>query len=204
MIALYTRISSVDQNIERQKANQKDYGIVIEDRCSGAIPFFERDGGKKMKVLAEKGILKIMAVVAIDRLGRNLKDILTTVEYFTKKKVAIHFISQGIVTLDEDGKENSVAKLIISVLGTVAEMERNQLKERQREGIAIAKAKGVYKGRAAGSKEDALKFLSKEKNKKALELLRKGVKGVDVAKATGLNLNTISKVKKLSFAGLKM
>ncbi len=76
-------------------------------------------------------------------------------------------------------------------------MERNQIRERQLDGIRIAKLKGVYKGRMAGSKEDALAFLSKEKNKKVLELLKKGYKGVEVSKIVGININTITKVKKL-------
>lgn len=56
--------------------------------------------------------------------------------------------------------------MIISILGVVGEMERVQIKERQVEGIKLAKAKGVYKGRAIGSKEDIAVFLGKDKNKK--------------------------------------
>lgn len=59
--------------------------------------------------------------------------------------------------------------MIISILGVVGEMERTQIKERQVEGIRIAKMKGAYKGRSQGSKEDNLQFLGKDKNKKALE-----------------------------------
>jgi DNA invertase Pin-like site-specific DNA recombinase len=73
---------------------------------------------------------------------------------------------------------------MISILGTVGEMERNQIRERQLDGIRIAKL-------------NALAFLSKEKNKKVLELLKKGYKGVEVSKIVGININTITKVKKL-------
>jgi len=78
---------------------------------------------------------------------------------------------------------------MISILGTVGEMERNQIRERQLDGIRIAKLKGVYKGRMAGSKEDALAFLSKEKNKKVLELLKKDYKGTEVSKIVGIYIN---------------
>lgn len=64
------------------------------------------------------------------------------------------------------------------------------------ERIRIAKLKGTYTGRKKGSKEDVLSFLSKDKNKKAVEYLKKSFKGVEVSKLTGLNINTITKIKK--------
>lgn len=90
--------------------------------------------------------------------------------------------------------------MIVGILSVVAEMERNLIKERQLEGIAIAKLKGVYKGRKPGSGEDALKFLSKIKNKKALDYLKKGLSNKEVVQLCGLHKNTVSKIKKL---GLK-
>jgi DNA invertase Pin-like site-specific DNA recombinase len=77
-------------------------------------------------------------------------------------------------------------------------MENNIIKERRNEGIAIAKAKGVYIGRKKGTTEDIVKFLTKTKNKKAVELLEKGYKNVEIAKITGLHQNTVTKIKKLS------
>jgi DNA invertase Pin-like site-specific DNA recombinase len=79
-------------------------------------------------------------------------------------------------------------------------MERSQIRERQLEGIKIAKLKGVYKGRVKGSREDVAAFLSKKNNKEALAYLKKGYKAVEVAKLTGLHLNTITKIKKLGLA----
>ena len=84
---------------------------------------------------------------------------------------------------------------MISILGVVGEMERNQIKERQREGIRIAKMKGVYNGRKKGSNEDVLTFLNKEKNKKAVEYIKKNYKNDEISKLTGLHLNTLFKIK---------
>ena len=195
---LYCRCSSLDQKTDRQKINEKDYDVVIEDKVSGAVPFFERQGGKEIKELVDHNVISSLHVWTIDRLGRNLRDILNTIHYFTERSIAIHFVSQSLKTLDENGKENSIAKLMISVLGIVSEMERNQSKERQLEGIKLAKLKGVYKGRKEGSKEDLLKFLSKEKNKKALDYLKKGYKSVEISKLLDININTLTKIKKLS------
>jgi DNA invertase Pin-like site-specific DNA recombinase len=197
MKILYCRVSSIDQKTDRQKVNEKDYQLVIEDKCSGAVPFFERTGGKEIKGLIEKGILKSLSAISIDRLGRDLRDIINTIHFFNQHKICIHFISQGLSTLDHNGKENPISKMMISILGVVGEMERTQIRERQIEGIKLAKLRGIYKGRAEGSKEDTLSFLSKEKNKKALEYLKKGYKGIEAAKLAGVHLNTITKIKKL-------
>lgn len=197
MKVLYVRVSTLDQKTDRQRVNEKDFELVIEDKCSGAISFFEREGGKEIKKLVDEGILKSLSVWQIDRLGRDLRDIINTIHYFNEKKISINFISQGLTTLDHQGKENPISKMMISILGIVGEMERIQIKERQREGIRIAKMKGSYTGRKKGSQETILSFLSKEKNKKAVDYLKKGFKVVEVAKLTGLHINTITKIKKL-------
>jgi len=198
MKVLYCRVSSIDQKTDRQKVNESDFKLVVEDKCSGAIPFFERPGGIEIKKLVEKGALTSLGVWQIDRLGRDLRDIINTIHYFVEKKISINFISQGLTTLDENGKENPISKMMISILGIVGEMERVQIKERQLEGIKIAKLKGAYTGRKKGSKETTLDFLSKEKNKKAVDYLKKGYKVTEVAKLTELNINTVSKIKKLA------
>lgn len=196
MKILYCRVSSLDQRTDRQKVNEKDFQLVIEDKCSGAIPFFERQGGKEILKLIDKGLVTSLSALSIDRLGRDLRDIINTIHFFNERKIAIHFISQGLTTLDHNGKENPISKMMISILGVVGEMERSQIKERQIEGIKLAKLRGAYKGRAEGSSEDVLSFLSKERNKKALEYLKKGYKGTEAAKLAGVHVNTITKIKK--------
>lgn len=191
----YIRVSHVDQNTDRQRVDEKDFDLIIEDKCSGAIPFFEREGGKEIKKLVENGILKSLSVIQIDRIGRDLRDIINTIHYFNEKKITIYFVSQGLRTLDENGKENPISKMMISILGVVSEMERSQIKERQFEGIRIAKMKGIYKGRKTGSKEDVISFLNKEKNKKAVEYMKKNYKNTEISKITGLHINTLTKIK---------
>lgn len=197
MKALYCRVSTLDQKTDRQKVNEREFAIVIEDKCSGAVPFFDREGGREVMKLINKGALAALSVWSIDRLGRDLRDIINTIHFFNQKRICIHFISQGLTTLDGNGKENPISKMMISILGVVGEMERTQIKERQLEGIKIAKMKGVYKGRVAGSKEDVLKFLSKKRNQQALQFLKEGKKAVDIAEWTGLHINTITKIKKI-------
>ena len=199
MNILYCRVSSIDQKTDRQRVNESDFKIVVVDKCSGTIPFFQREGGKEIAKLIDNGIVTCLSVWTIDRLGRNLRDILNTIHFFTERNIPIVFLSQGLRTMDENGKENPIAKLMISILGTVGEMEKAQIRERQLEGVRIAKLKGVYKGRIEGTTEDVHAFLDKPKNKKALEYIRKGYKLGEAAKLAEVHINTVTKIKKLAF-----
>lgn len=194
---LYVRCSTLEQRTDRQRVNEKDYDKVIEDKCSGTIPMFERPGGIELLRLIEKCVVKSISVWQIDRCGRDLRDIINFLYFTTEKKIPVHFVSQGLKTLDENGVENPIAKMIISILGVVSEMERKLILERQREGIEVAKLQGRFLGRKKNTKDDPLKFLTKPKNKKAMELVKKGYKNIEVARITGLNINTITKVKKV-------
>ena len=199
MKVLYVRTSTLEQKTDRQRVNEKDFELVVEDKCSGAINLFEREGGRQLLRLIEKEALTELYVWQIDRLGRCLLDILSNIKFLTEKKICIHFISQGLSTIQPDGTENSITKMIISILGTLAEMERTISRERQIEGIMLAKLKGnVYTGRKKNSKEDTLKFLSKPKNAKAIDYIKKGYKNIEVAKIVGVHFNTVTKIKKVA------
>ena len=199
MKVLYVRTSTIEQKTDRQRVNEKDYQLVIEDKCSGAINLFEREGGRRLLKLIEKGVLTELYVWQIDRLGRSLLDILSNIKFFNEKNICIHFVSQGLSTIQPDGTESSITKMIISILGTLSEMERTISRERQFEGIMLAKLKGnVYTGRKKDSKEDTLKFLSKPKNAKAIDYIKKGYKNVEVAKIVGVHFNTVTKIRKVA------
>jgi DNA invertase Pin-like site-specific DNA recombinase len=197
MKIVYVRISSLDQKTDRQRVQESEFNLVIEDKVSGSVPFFERQGGKMVLDLVEKGEIEELSVFQIDRLGRDVRDIVNTIHFFTKRQICISFISLGLKTLNPDKTENSISKMVINILGIVSEIERTQILERQRQGIDLAKAKGIYKGRKTGTQEDTLKFLSKPKNKKVIELLRKGYKSKDISQLVGVHINTITKIKKL-------
>jgi len=112
---LYCRVSSIDQKTDRQRINEKDFKIVVEDKCSGSIPFFEREGGKEILKYIDNQIATSLSVWTIDRLGRNLRDILNTIHFFNERNIPIIFVSQGLRTIDENGKENAITKLMISI-----------------------------------------------------------------------------------------
>jgi DNA invertase Pin-like site-specific DNA recombinase len=196
MKVLYVRVSTFDQRTDRQKNDQKEFDLVIEDKCSGSIPFFHREGGKKILTLIEKEMVGSISCHSIDRCGRDLLDILSVIKFMNDRLIPMIFIQQGLRTIDEKGKENAISKMMISILGTVAEMERSRIRENQREGIELAKLRGAYKGRRKGAKSDIQKWIQKPKIAKTIEYLKKGYKDNEISKIVGIHVNTITKVKK--------
>lgn len=186
----YIRVSTIEQNTNRQENNLKSY----IDRCSGSIAFEERKHAKKLISDVEDGKVTEIQIHSLDRLGRNTVDILKTVEYFTSKNINVISEKEGISTIT-NGKENPVAKMLIGILGTLAEFELNRLKERQAEGIANAKKKGVYIGRSIGSTESEEVFLNKSKVQEAKKHLHNGESLRRAALLSKTSINTVRKLK---------
>lgn len=135
----YIRVSTLDQNTERQLD-----GVTLDktftDKASGKDtkrPELQR----ALEYLREGDTL---VVHSMDRLARNLDDLRKIVLTLTRKGVPVEFIKERLTFTGED---SPMSLLMLSVMGAFAEFERSLLKERQREGIALAKRKGLYKGR---------------------------------------------------------
>jgi len=193
MEAKYIRVSTEEQNVDRQL--EKDVLCYI-DKCSGSIPFEKRKSALKLISDIKKGIVTSVHVHSIDRLGRNTIDILQTISFFTANGICLHSTKEGIKTLDENGTENLISKMIIGVLSTLAEFERQRIKERTREGIEKAKQRGTYKGngRPAGI-ETRDEFLNKPKTKGIIKRLKQGHSVRECASLCNCSINTIQKVK---------
>ena len=190
MKAKYIRVSTKEQNTDRQT----DFdGLIYPDECSGSIPFKERPEAKKL--LDNKEITEVH-VHSIDRLGRNTLDIMQTIQDFTSKGINVVSTKEGLQTII-DGKENPIAKMMIGILGTLAEFELSRIKERQAEGIAKAKAKGVYKeGRKIGSSESIEVFVNKASTQSILKYLRNNESVRRTALLSKTSEGTVKKVKK--------
>jgi len=190
----YIRVSTNDQNLDRQQVNAKDYTYIYRDTISGAVSFFERPAGARVRADIEAGKLTEIHVASIDRLGRDILDILTVVDYLNKNSVNLYVENLAMYSIAE-GKPSQVFTLICSVLANVASMERQSLLERQRQGIAIAKAKGVYRGRAHGTEMTQEQILAK--HKVVARELRNGESLRRAAKLGCVSLGTAQKVKRL-------
>lgn len=139
MIVGYTRVSSFEQNASRQLENQK-IEKLFADVVSGKNT--ERPQLQALLEFVREG--DVVLVHSMDRLARNLDDLRLLVKTLTNKGIHIQFIQENIVFTGED---SPMSQLLLSVMGAFAEFERALIKERQREGIALAKKRGVYKGR---------------------------------------------------------
>jgi len=194
MKALYLRVSTNEQNTARQ---QKDGFTPFEDKVSGSTLFADRPAAKKLLAQIEAGNITELHVHSIDRLGRNTLDIMQTIQKLTAQGVNVISEKEGLQTLI-NGKENPISKLMIGILGTLAEFELDRIKERQTEGIAQAKKRGVYLSNG-GNKPTETKevFLSKAKNKKCYNLIKQGNSLRTSAKLAEVSLGTASKISKM-------
>jgi DNA invertase Pin-like site-specific DNA recombinase len=135
----YRRVSSVDQNLARQLEGV-EVDKVFEDKLSG------KDRNRPQLVAALQFVREgdTIVVHSMDRLARNLADLLAIVKDLNRRGVGVEFIKERLIF---NGDENPMATLQLQMMGAFAQFERALLLERQREGIAIARAAGKYKGR---------------------------------------------------------
>jgi DNA invertase Pin-like site-specific DNA recombinase len=97
-----------------------------------------------------------VVVHSMDRLARNLDDLRRIVQQLTKRKIKIEFIKENLTF---SGDDSPMAKLMLSLMGAFAEFERALIRERQREGVALAKSRGVYKGRKKNLSDEEIVLL---------------------------------------------
>lgn len=135
----YVRVSSVDQNTDRQ-LDDVTLHRVFEDKASGKDT--DRPALKECLDYIREG--DTLHIHSMDRLARNLEDLRRIVRQLNEKGVVVHFHHPELIF---SGEINPFAQLMMDMLGAVAEFERALISERQREGIAKAKQKGVYTGR---------------------------------------------------------
>lgn len=134
----YIRVSTIDQNTDRQlEGVQLDR--TFTDKASGKD--VQRPQLEAMLAFARDG--DTVLVHSMDRLARNLDDLRRIVKELTGRGIKIEFIKERLVFTGED---SPMAQLLLNVMGSFAEFERSLIKERQREGITAAKAKGKYRG----------------------------------------------------------
>ena len=133
----YRRVSSFDQNLDRQDFEGFELDEMFEDKVSGSST--KRPQLQECLKYLRKGDKLI--VHSIDRLARNLKDLLALIEQLSDKGVQTQFLKEGLIF---NGDDNAVSKLMLQIIGAVAEFERSLIRERQAEGIAKAKSEGKY------------------------------------------------------------
>lgn len=167
----YIRVSTVLQNTARQEAQLSGYELdeLFTDYSSG------KDSNRPQLQAALKHLRKddTLIVQSMDRLARNLDDLRKIVKDLTSRDIKVQFIKESLTFT---GNDSSISNLLLSIMGAFAEFERSLIRERQREGIQVAKSKGKYKGRKLLLTKDTLIALikrDKENNHKNRSALAK-------------------------------
>lgn len=175
----YIRVSSKDQNEARQVE-------ALKDLCDDLM--IDKVSGKNADRPALQELLKVVrrsdvvVVKSVDRLARNTKDLLTILETLVDAGVTVRFIDNQM-TFDD----TPTSRFMITMLGAVGELERSFIRQRQSEGVAIAKAQGKFKGR---QKDDQLRT-------EVVKLLGRGDLSADqIAKLAGCGRATVFRIKK--------
>ena len=196
MIIGYARVSSIDQNLERQLENLKTFGVEKI--------FTEKQSGKSIEnrpVLQE--VLNFVRmgdrfiVESIDRLGRNYDEIIETVGYLKEKDVQLMITSLPMMNevIDNPLLDKFMKDLIVQILAMVSEQERNESKRRQAQGIQVAKDKGVYKGRPLLYSPNAKDPQKRVIYHRVVEMLEEGQAISKIAKEVNITRQTVYRIK---------
>lgn len=171
----YVRVSTYEQNPERQLEGMK-LDKVFTDKASGK----DRNRPQLTALLTYVRDGDTIVVHSMDRLARNLDDLRKLVHDLTIRHITIKFIKESLVFT---ASKSPMANLLLSVMGAFAEFERALIRERQLEGIAIAKKKGLYKGRK--------KTLNEQQTKELKARVKQGEQKTKLAKEFGISRETL-------------
>ena len=196
MIIGYARVSSIDQNLERQLENLKTFGVEKI--------FTEKQSGKSVEnrpILQEALNFVRMGdrfvVESIDRLGRNYDEVINTVNYLKDKEIQLMITSLPMMNevIGNPLLDKFMKSLIIQILAMVSEQERNESKRRQEQGIKIAKEKGVYKGRPLLYSPNAKNPQKRIIYHRVVEMLEEGQAISKIAKEVNITRQTVYRIK---------
>ncbi|MDT2467634.1 recombinase family protein [Enterococcus avium] len=193
----YIRVSSIDQNEQRQIEEMEKFGaekIFIEKQSGATIshrPIFQ----EALNFVREQDIF---IVEAIDRLGRNYDEIIESVNFLKRKNVQLVITSLPIMAeaIGNPLLDKFIKDLIVQILAMIAEQERTESKRRQAQGIKIAKANGVYKGRPKLYSPTAKDPQKRAVYRNIIEELQKGTGISEIAKEYGVTRQTVYRIKK--------
>jgi len=182
----YARVSSTDQNLARQLEQLEHVDKLFSDKESGGT--LERPQLAAMLSYLREG--DIVIVTELDRLGRNNKELTQVMNAIQSKGAMLEVL--GLPTLNgiqDDNLRLLLNNLILEIVKYQAEAERQKIKERQAQGIAIAKTQGKYQGRKALFSNDDSRL------KHAFDLYQNGYTDKDVARLTGINERTFRRYR---------
>jgi len=199
MKVFYTRVSTQEQNDDRQKVNTKDFDYVLSDKISGVVDLWERPRGKQIKELIDEGKLKELHVHSIDRLGRNTLSVLSVWKELTDLGIRVVCRNPNIQNIDDNGKTDPFSQLLLELLSSMSSFEKSMIDMRRTEGIERTKILHPerYSGRKIGSVVSPEKFLQLDKSQKIMKDLDNGYSVREIMEMRKCGSGLVSKVRKL-------
>ena len=201
---IYARVSSTNdrQSTDRQVADLTDYASkndyevveVFEEHISGAKKNNERPVLMECLEYATANDVDIILCSELSRLGRNCDEVLKNVLHCKEVRLNLYFQKENLSLFNIDGSENPYSNIMIAVLGTAAQMERDSIKFRLNSGRAKYIAEGGVLGRPVGTKKTAEQLL--KEYPKVVKELKKGTSLRRTAKLCDVSLSTVQRVKK--------
>jgi DNA invertase Pin-like site-specific DNA recombinase len=192
----YNRVSTIGQSGDRYSLDTDTYDLTLLDKVSGSVSFRDREFGRQVIEMVERGELTELVVEEFSRLGRNTGDVISTLEYLDSMGVNVRVRNIGLESRPQ-GKKNPIWKMISSVMSSLYEMEKENILERTKTGRQVYVLNGGKLGRPRGSGENVKRFLNKPKNVEIQKLLGRGLRYSEIQRIVDCSPRTISKVKKL-------
>lgn len=193
----YARVSTLEQNLNRQLQTLREFGAekIFTEQKSGAS-IHNREAFQEALQFVRSG--DTFMVEAIDRLGRNYDEIIHTVNYLKNKEVKLIITSLPIMAeaIGNPLLDKFIKDLIIQILAMIAEQERTETKRRQAQGISIAKQKGIYKGRPTIYSPTTKNPQKRLVYNRVIEMLNDGEAISHIAKENGITRQTVYRIKK--------
>jgi DNA invertase Pin-like site-specific DNA recombinase len=200
---IYARVSSVGdrQNTERQISDLTSYAAyqnlqvlqIFEEKISGAKKNVERPVLLQAIDYCKQNSVSILLVSELSRLGRNAFEVLATVKDLIDSGINLYMQKEQLTLLDAEGKPTLFAPVMLAVLSTCAELERENIKFRLNSGRKLYIERGGKLGRKVGSVKSLEQ--KKEQYKDIISYLKRGYSIRNVAKLTGKGISTVQRIK---------
>lgn len=201
---LFVRVSTPEQTFDRQIYDLKDicqkrsWEVVkiFSEKVSGGKKTEERPVLKELLEFIEENEINKVCVTEISRLGRNLLEVLKTLEFLHQNKVSLYIQQYDMETLTEYGTENPIVKMMLVMMESFAVSEREALKTRMKSGYNHYRAKGGSVGRKIGYKKKTEKYI--EEYPEVIKYLKKNKKFSlrQISKLCDVSVGTVLKIKK--------
>lgn len=199
----FIRKSTIGQELDHQENLLTDTSIqngwnvveVIRETISGSKKNEDRKGIVRLQEVITQGGIDLVVVWEISRISRSPRDFHNLLSFLHERGVGLYIKNLNLYTLTDDGKENHITSLILTLMSEISKMETINLRERVRVSLNNLKQKGIILGRPVGTKEEDSKLLKKYPD--VVKYLELGLSIREVSKLTKLSKNTTNKVSKM-------